>query len=397
MTTKGKVLFVGAGPSQAPAIEHAFSLGYEPYAIDANPDALGFRHALGFDIGDIRDPDFIKICAKHYNVDAIVAVATDVSVPSVARACLSLNLPSISVSAADISVNKLMQRNHFKAAGLRVPKYIPFRNSNKAQEIAIEIGFPVVIKPSDSAGSRGVSLVKNKNDVILAADSALAESFSKVGIVEEYIDGDEISVEGFVVNGIFHPICLSEKKRTSPPYLLDTEVYFPDSLNPTERSSILNLASKASAACGLDNCPVHMEILRSTRGPVVVELAARGAGFRVFTNILPWVTDVDTVDIQLKLALGKKVEISVRETLRAAVITFLAPIPGKLEYVKGLNLARESPGIQEAEVYIDAGAIMGELKCGSDRIGHLIAFSETRQEAEMRAKQALSLINFKLE
>jgi biotin carboxylase len=397
MTRQGKVLFVGAGPSQAPAIQHALNLGYEPYAIDANPNALGFKYALGFNIGDIRDPDFIKVCAQHYNVDAIVAVATDVSVPSVARACLSLGLPSVSVSAADISVNKLMQRNQFESAGLRVPKFIPFWDVNKAHEFAIEIGFPVVIKPSDASGSRGVSLVKNKCDVIFASGRALEASHSRTGIIEEFIDGHEISVEGFVINGSFHAICFSEKKRTPPPYLLDTDVYFPDSLDQAERSSILNIASRALAACGLDNCPVHMEILRSNQGPVVVELAARGAGFRVFTNILPWVTGVDTIDIQLKLAMGKKVEIILREELRGAVIAFLPPVPGKLKCVEGLHLAREIPGIQEAEVYINAGVIMGELKCGADRIGHVIAFSENRQEAEMRTKQALSLIKFKVD
>jgi len=397
LVSKGKVLFVGAGPSQVPAIKHALSLGYETYAVDANPHALGFGYVFGFDVGNIRDSDFIKISARRFKVNAIVAVATDASVPSVARACLSLGFPSISVSAADISVNKLMQRDHFKAAGLRVPKYMPFRNTNEALGIAIAIGFPVVIKPSDSAGSRGVSLVKNKQDVILASEDALAASPSKVGIVEEYIDGDEISIEGFIIGGLFYAICLSNKKRTSPPYLLDTDVYFPDSLTSEERVSIVSLATKALVACGLDNCPIHMEVLRSSQGPVIVEFAARGAGFRVFTNILPWVTGVDTVDIQLKLAFGKKVEIKVRESLRGAVITFLSPIPGKLKCVKGLDLARESIGIQEVEVYLENGTVMDELKCGADRIGHLIAFGETRKEAEMRARQALSLIKFKLE
>jgi biotin carboxylase len=397
MTIQQKVLFVGAGPSQVSAIKHALSLGYESYAIDANPNALGFKYAVGFDIGDIRDSEFIKVCAKRYNVNAIVAVATDAAVPSVARACLSLGLPSISVSAADISVNKLMQRNHFKAAGLCTPKYMSFQNANKAQEIAVEIGFPVVIKPIDSAGSRGVSLVENRRDIILASENALAVSRSKIGIVEEYIHGAEVSVEGFVAHGLFHAICLSEKQRTSPPHLLDTKVYFPDSLTLKERELIINEASKAVAACGLDNCPVHMELIRSNQGPVVVELAARGAGFRVFTDILPHVTGVDTVDIQLRLAIGKKVEVLVQKPLRGAAIIFFSPMPGKLKSIEGLDLARKVEGIQEVEVYIEANTIMGELKCGADRIGHLIAFGESRQEAEMRSKQALSLIKFRLE
>ncbi|CAM8318638.1 ATP-grasp domain-containing protein [Candidatus Methylopumilus planktonicus] len=397
MTLKTKVLFVGAGPSQMPAIKHANSLGYESYAIDADPNAVGFEFAIEKDVGDIRDLDFIKVCAQRYGVNAVVAVATDVAVPSVARACQLLGLPSIPVKAADISVNKVMQRDCLKAAGIRVPKYMPFHNVNEAQKCVDDIGLPVVIKPSDSAGSRGVSLVQVGFDIIRAAEDALTASRSGTGIIEEYVDGTEVSVEGFVVDRIFYDICISEKTRTSPPYLLDTEVHFPDSLLSAERVSVLDLARSAVAACGLDNCPVHMEILRSSQGPVLVELAARGAGFRVFTNILPHVTGVDTVDMQLRLALGEKVKIVAQEPLKGAVITFLSPISGKLKSHEGVDLARDLPGIQEAEVYIEPGTVMGDLKCGADRIGHIIAFGETRQEAEIRTKQALALIKLKLE
>jgi biotin carboxylase len=174
-------------------------------------------------------------------------------------------------------------------------------------------------------------------------------------------------------------------------------VHFPDSLLLAERVEIINVSSNAVAACGLDNCPVHIELLRSGKGNVVVEMAARGAGFRVFTNILPHVTGVDTVDTQLHLALGEAVTIAVTKPLRGAVITFLSPIPGKLKCVKGLDQAREISGVQEAEVYIKPGTVMGELKCGADRVGHVIAFGEDRREAEMNSMLALSLIELEIE
>ncbi|TXH76318.1 ATP-grasp domain-containing protein [Thiobacillus sp.] len=397
MASQARVLFVGAGPSQMPAIRHARTLGYEPYAADADPSAVGFEFAVGFDIGDIRDPEFVKACARRRNVDAIVAIATDVAVPAVARACNSLGLPSISVEAADVSVNKLMQRQRMNAAGLPVPAFRPFSSVDEASANAQEIGFPVVVKPIDAAGSRGVRLIQNMDDVGRAAEEALAASRAKIGVVEEFVEGEEVSVEGFVVDGVFHAICISEKTRTRPPYLLDVAVRFPDALSPAERAAIIATAGRAVASCGLDNCPVHMELLRSARGPVVVELAARGAGFRVFTNILPYVTGVDTVDVQLKLALGKPVRISPRNPPKGAVIIFLAPMPGKLKCVEGLYKARELAGVQEAEVYIRPGAVMGELTCGADRIGHLIVFAESRKDAEAQARRAQALIRFEVE
>ena len=396
MASKAKILFAGAGPSQMVAIRHAKGLGYECYAVDADPGAIGFEFADGFDIGDIRDPEFIRACARHFNVNAIVAVATDVAVPSVARASVSLGLPSISVEAADISVNKLLQRNSLHAAGLLVPAFMPFYTEDEALANAVAIGFPVVIKPIDGAGSRGVRFIKNASEVIQAAREALIISHAKIALVEEYIEGEEVSVEGFVIDGKFHEICISEKTRTSPPYLLDMAVHFPDSLSETEHSAIIAVATRAVSACGLDNCPVHMELLRSDRGPVVVELAARGAGFQVFTNILPFVTGIDTVNVQLKLALGEKVEISPQEPLKGAAIIFLSPIPGRLKGVKGLEEASLIQGIHQVHVYIKADAVMGELKCGADRIGHLIVFAENRIEAERQAHLALSLIKIEI-
>lgn len=397
MGLPAKVLFVGAGPSQMPAIRHARSLGYEPYAVDADSGAVGFEYTVAFDVGDIRDPEFVKVCAQRYKVNAILAVATDVAVPSVARACASLGLLSIPVEAADISVNKLLQRKHMKAAGLVMPAFMQFHSADEALANLEHVGFPAVIKPSDAAGSRGVRLVQNSREVIEAAEESLAVSRSKVGLTEEYIEGEEISVEGFVVEGKFDAICISEKIRSSLPYLLDMSVHFPDSLSPAERVAVTNVASNAVAACGLDNCPVHIELLKSGKGYVVVEMAARGAGFRVFTNILPHVTGVDTIDTQLRMALGETVTIAVKQPLRGAVITFLSPIPGKLIGVDGLDQAREVPGVQEAEVYIEPGTVMGELKCGADRVGHLIAFGKDRREAEMCTTHALSLIKFKVE
>jgi biotin carboxylase len=242
-----------------------------------------------------------------------------------------------------------------------------------------------------------VSLVQSEREVTQAAKEALAVSHSRNGLVEEYIEGTEISVEGFVADGTFHAICLSEKTRTPPPYLLDTAVYFPDTLSSSERVSVLSLASSAVAACGLDNCPVHMEILRSRQGPVVVELAARGAGFKVFTNILPYVTGIDTVDVQLRLALGEKAEIAAKDPLKGAVIVFLSPIAGKMKRIDGLDQARKIQGVQEAEIYLEPGAMMGQLKCGADRIGHLIVFGDNRQEAERYAAQAASVIKLEVE
>jgi len=395
--SKQKVLFVGAGPSQLSAIVRAINLGYEVYAIDENINAPGLKISTNFDVGDIRNHHFIELVARRFNVDAILGISTDAAVPSVARACEILGLPSIGVGPADISVNKLLQRQYMKKAGLKTPAFRKFLNLIEASESVNEIGFPVVLKPVDSAGSRGVKFVSCATEVELAATEALKESRSKTGLVEKYIEGSEVAIDGFIVDGSLHVLSISEKVRTHAPYLLDEAVYFPDTLPEFKRKEIISEAGLAIASCGLNNCPLHMELLMSNLGPIVVEMAARGAGFNVFSDVLPHVAGVETVDIQLNMALGKPVDILTRHPLKGAAIIFIPPTPGRLKSVIGLSDARGLEGVYDADVYIQPGSEMGDLTCGADRVGHIIALSENRQIAEFIAKKARDLIRFEME
>ena len=204
-------------------------------------------------------------------------------------------------------------------------------------------------------------------------------------------------MEGFVVNGRLIIICLSDKQRTEPPYLLDTSVHFPTVLSNNQQDLVKEIAIIAVRACGLDNCPVHMELIMSANGPMVVELAARGPGFKVFTDILPYVTGVDMVHTQIQIALGEEPNFRLGNPMKGAVIKFLSPIEGKLKVVKGLKAARAIDGIVEVEIYIVEGDKMGQLTCGMDRVGHIIAYGSCRNHADEIMKSALNEIKLEVE
>ena len=142
--------------------------------------------------------------------------------------------------------------------------------------------------------------------------------------------------------------------------------------------------------------PVHMELIRSAKGVIVVELAARGAGFQVFTKILPYVTGIDTVELQIKMALGETIKINSIKQLKGASIRFISPKVGELKSVMGIEDAKSVAGVQEVLIYIKPGDKMRELKSGSDRIGHLIVFADNRIEAERQSQKAHELIKIEL-
>lgn len=390
-----KILFVGAGKFQASSIKHARNLGYEVFCLDADPEAEGFEFTNNKLIGNIRNYEFIVDAFHQFKCDGILSVATDIPLISVSRACHQIGLPGLSILGAQMSGNKNMQRIAFRGAGLYVPNHFMVDSVSEAEKYFQKHNSPLVVKPIDSSGSRGVSLASNLEDVKGAVELALQNSISGYALLEEFIDGPEIAVDGFMIGNKFYLLSVCDKHRTQPPYLLDEAVLFPAIMDEPLLNQVANVAERALRAASIDNCPFHIEIIKSKMGPMVVEIAARGAGFKVFTEIIPLLTDVDTVDIQIKMALGLNVSINegYKYLKRGAVINFFSSNGGVFEGVDGIDKARSRVGVKEISIYPSPGDYVERLRCGADRIGHLIAYGDTRADAELSAADAVSDIN----
>ena len=382
MRRKNRILFVGAGDQQATAILQAKNKGYQCFTIDGDETASGFEFSDDCAIGDITDPTFIIDCALNFKVDGIVVISTDIPVVAAAKACEKLGFDFTGAHSAEISVNKLLQRELMKEVGLITPCFEKFYDFDSFNSSIAKIGFPAVIKPIDCSGSRGVTLVHQGDDLEAAMMSALDNSKSGCGLIETFIEGAEIALDGFVINGKLHTVAISDKLRTRGSHLLDTEVIFPAILEDAYKESVHATVQRAVTKFGLDNCPVHIEMIKSSNGPMIVEVAARGAGFYIFSDILPFVSGVDTISSQIQLALGTRdfdVNISCN---KSAIISFIHVNPGVVLSVEGLNEASLIPGVQDLRLYVKVGDVVKELKSGSDRIGHILIFTDNRKESE---------------
>lgn len=184
---KKNILFVGAGKAQYIAIQHARNLGYVAIAIDADENAIGFHCADFFYVGDIQNISLIESIAIRHSVDGILAISTDIPIPAISRVAHKLNLKSISIEGADISVNKLSQRNCLRKSGLITPDFLSFSKIEELNSKIDNLKFPVVVKPADSSGSRGVTYVEKYSDIINAAKNALFYSKNQIGLIEEFI------------------------------------------------------------------------------------------------------------------------------------------------------------------------------------------------------------------
>jgi biotin carboxylase len=380
-------MIVGAGPFQVPGIRRAQELGYRVVANDGNPDAPGLKMAdHGYHL-DLKDLEGCVRIARQHAVAGVLTVAADAAIPTVAAVSAALHLPGVSLVAAQVAVDKSRMRECFDRFNVPSARWRECASLVEVEEAACKLGWPVVVKPPDNAGSRGVSLAERLEDVAPAYHRALGHSRSGTVMVEEFMPGVEISCEAFVHRGEVYVLSLSDKIRTRPPYLLDTTVLFPSDQPRNIQERACEVARMAIRATGIDAATVHMELMVTDSDVKVVEVAARGAGFRVFTDMVPWVTGVDTLEQLINLSVGKEPNFTVTQN-RAAVLRFPEVESGVVTSVSGVESARQLSGIFDLEIYVKPGDIVRPLTSGSDRVGHIITMAETRAGALAVSRQA---------
>ncbi|HAL71860.1 MAG TPA: hypothetical protein DCP71_08825, partial [Verrucomicrobiales bacterium] len=144
--------------------------------------------------------------------------------------------------------------------------------------------------------------------------------------------------------------------------------------------------------CGFRDCPVHLECIYSPEGPMIVELAARGAGFKVFTEMLPRVTGLSTAKASIQAALGEAPELPDLHHGQSASLVFIDPVPGEFVQAEGLDAALALPDVSEVVIYPQPGQVLHELRSGSDRAGHILTYSTEPSTCRATAQAALNHI-----
>jgi biotin carboxylase len=392
---KKKICFIGAGRFQVPGIIKARDMGLEVIAVDGDSGAPGLQLADCGEVLDIKNVPGVVDLSRRLAIDAVIAISSEVSMRTVAAVAQDLGLPGLTPEATRRLTNKYLMREAFDRYNVPSTDFILVRTPEEAVRAFEEIGGPIVLKPADSAGSRGVKYVSSVGEVRGGFDDAMRYSDDQQVLVESFMDGVEVSVEAFICNGKLNVLALSDKVRTLPPYLLDTTVIFPATCSGRGRDEILAVFERAIDALDFDNAPIHAEIMLTAEGPRIVEIAGRGPGFKVFTDIIPRVTGLDVVKANIELALGEQPVLAKNEN-RAAVLKFIEGSNGIYEKTVGLEEARNLPAVSEIEIYPTAGSPISALRSGSDRLGHIITYAPTRDGALQAVSQCEACLDIRI-
>jgi len=390
---KKTIMFIGAGKYQLSGIEKAKDLGLKVVAIDRDPNASGFEVADVPVVLDVKDIEGSIRVAKENNIDGVLTIASDIAVPTVAAVANKLGLPGISPEVAKIATNKALMREKFIEYGVPSPRFRKVKTLDEAKEAAEEIGFPVVIKPVDNAGSRGVSKVDKMDELVGAFN--YAQKHSRIGevIMEEFIEGIECTIEGMTYNNKTEILAISEKKKPEGYYRVATDLTYPPSFLKEVMENIKKIVKLAIEAIGVDIGPTHSEVIVTPQWkPVLLEVAARGGGFGIFSDVIALVSGVDAITENIKISIGKKPDIMPKYE-KGVVLRFFAPPQGRLKKIIGFEQAKL---IKDTKVglFKKVGDIIPPLATDGDRTGYILAWGETRDEAIKRANMVEEKVKF---
>jgi biotin carboxylase len=394
-------MILGAGPLQLPAIQEARALGIRSVALDHNPDAVGLRSCDSAHVADILDPGVVNEIARQERVDGIMTLCTDAPVHTVAAVGRMLSLAVLSEDAAAHATDKRLMRKALQANGAPVPGFWEVESIGAALATADAIVYPVALKIACSSGSRGVYRVDTPED--LAKRFVQAREYQPRGdlLLEEWMDGPEVSVEGVCSGDRVHVIQVTDKLLFPGAFPVEAGHSQPSRLPATTVVQIRAAAETGVRALGLNHCAFHAELKITRDGPKIVEIGARLGGDRISTHLTPLSTGVNLVRAAIQIAVGQEPDIVPSMARGAAVRYFHAAGCGTVERIEGLD---ELPSLRGFELLYAAserdgplrpGFVIGEIRSSLDRYGHALFSGDSAAQASERAERAASMVKFR--
>lgn len=391
MMKNKKLFIVGGAYLQLPAIVKAKELGLQVAVADYDSNAVGISYADKYYNVSTIDELGIYEAAKDFRANGIITLATDMPMRAIAYSCERLGLKSISYETAIKSTNKGEMIKSFEAHGVAHPWYFIIKDLKELNNIEGEISFPCICKPIDSSGSRGVTLINGPEELETSVLYSLQNSRSKGVIIEEYMSGNEVSVEVMVLDGEVQIIAVTDKVTTGAPHFVEIRHSQPSLLSKKDIDRIKELAAKAVLAVGIKNGPAHVEIMLTEDGPKIIELGARLGGDFISTHLVPLSTGIDLVEAVINLACENEVDLR-RKFKKGSCIRYITGDKGIIKKIEGLEFAKKIDGIHEVKMLKGVGECSENLRNSNDRLGYIIAQGSSAKEAINISTKALECI-----
>lgn len=356
---------------------------------------------LGVDFTDIANSvKTIVDFAQEHPIHAVLSVDDGAS-ELAAHASAALGLAHNSPQAAEAARDKLLMRRLMSAGGAPCPIFRPFFLSDDPASIAAQVSYPCVLKPLRLSGSRGVIRADNPDEFMgafqrlkrLLISEGYAEQETSF-LVEDFIPGFEVALEGILTHGQLKVLTLFDKPDPlDGPFFEETIYVTPSRLAQTVQEQIAQSVALAAASLGLREGPVHAELRVNDRGPWMLEIAGRSIG-GLCSTVLEFGSGMCLEELILRHAIGEEIATVERDQHAAAVMMIPIPAAGMLKAIHGVEQAEAVPLITGVEITAKLHHQLVPLPEGASYLGFIFARGDTIDAVEQAIRQAHACLRF---
>lgn len=385
---------------QVPGIRIAKAKGWKVIVADGNPEAVAGQLGDHFEVVDLKDKEGLLALAGRYakqtGLDGVFTAGTDFSA-SVAWVAEKLGLPGVPYAVAMRATDKCLMREAFAKAGLPSPRFTCWTGEGDPGEVSRSgMSFPLVVKPVDNMGSRGVRRVDDTSGLVEACRAALPLSRTSRVIVEEFMEGEELSLDAVVYRGRVTVCGVADRHIYFPPHFVEMGHTMPTELDGDAVREAEEIFADGIRAIGIENGAAKGDIKVTPRGPMIGEIAARLSGGYMSGWTCPLSSGVEVTEGALNIAVGLPPGNLAPRYHRTCAERALLSIPGTVAEVSGLQEARESAGVKEIFLRVAPGAEVVFPSNNVEKCGNVIAVADSRAEAVDAARTGINAIGIRL-
>ena len=387
------ILIFGLSFLQKSLILQCRELGIKTIGIDISENPLCAEDVDAFEQVSGDNYERTIEVAKKYNVNGVICAATDKPLVMMARVAKALNLPFYSVDTAIWSTDKLLMKERFQQGGVPCAKGVVISSFEDFKREKWKL--PLIVKPRDSSGSRGVIYCKDEAAVSDAIQEALMYSKKGNVLVEEFIDGPEYSIESLHYKGKTHVLQFTQKQTTSFPYNVELGHIQPADLTDKQKEEIGEIINKIAAIFKFDNCASHTELKICSGKIVVIETSPRLGGDFITSKLVPLSTGINMEKLLIKIAVGEEVgeDDFVPGIKRCSAIRFFNLTEGEIIFIGDLGKIKKVAGFKEYNFDLKKGDSINKITSSLNRYGWCILDASDRHELLGNLYKVMVIVN----
>jgi carbamoyl-phosphate synthase large subunit len=401
---KEKLMIVGAAKFTVPVIELSKKMGFETLVVSIAGDYPGLAIADRAYEVDVRDKEAILRIARKEGIQGILTDQTDLPVPSVAYVAEKMGLPGIGYECALRITDKLKCREYCREKGFPVPAFVCAASLEEALRKSIEIGFPLVVKPTDSMAARGISIVNEPAELESKFQHAISSSTNGTVLLEHFFRGRKIGVVGFKSGAHFTNLIMFDHYHFDiPDRFIINRTLTPSLLRENLKEKVWDFHNRLFESFGASFGFTYSEIRvnEETGEFCLMEPAIRGPAGFISSHLVPLACGVDFLPALIEISTGRgkigEIENHRMQALSAGNVYFYLPA-GVVRRVEGVDKVRRINGVHRVELNdLSVGRKIAPLVNLNGRQGPIVYGGKNRRECEEIVEKIKNAIDVQVE